>query len=198
MKKLLCLALSLLFLLGFSACERSELTGSWQAKITYAELTEGQITAGFGKYSDHIKGLDSVSLHYTYTFSEDGTYLEACDTESFLNDLNEILKDGITAYYTDYIAENRLNITPKDAMAADGITFDDLVDESVISSYKPREGNFKTKDGRLYLSQSLDTAIDEAVYTEYELKGNKLTLKKAVGASFSVSSMLPITFNKID
>ena len=112
--------------------------------------------------------------------------------------MNEILKDGITAYYTDYIAENRLNITLKDAMAADGITFDDLVDESVISSYKPREGNFKTKDGRLYLSQSLDTAIDEAVYTEYELKGNKLTLKKAVGASFSVSSMLPITFNKID
>ncbi len=197
MKKLLCILFSAVILLSFSACTKSELEGTWQAKITYAQLTEGQITSGFGKYEEYLKGLDSVSLRYTYKFESDGTYSEKCDTKSFLNDMNEILKSGITAYYTDYIKENKLNISLAEAMATDGITFDDLIDESVISSYTARQGNYKTEDGKLYLSENKNSAIDEAVYTEYKLSGKKLTLQKSVGASFSVASMLPLTLTKI-
>ncbi len=198
MKKILSVFLIILMLCLSGCGNEGKLEGTWQAEISYKQLTAGQVTAGFGKFADYIEGFDDIYLTLTYTFSPGGIYTESCDTAAFLDKLNASLKSGIDAYYTNYISENKLKITVADAMKADGISYDELIDESAINAYSEVKGNYKSKDGKLYLSASENTATDENIYTEYVLSGDKLTLKKSVGADFAAAAMLPLELTKVD
>ena len=153
--------------------------------------------------TDYVGVLD---IRYTMVFNEDGTYSTQVTQEDidamaetmktgfggYLRQLYFVLlcetlyQMGVTQEMnTVEDLENFLGLTMDEAIyEALGMDMEEyidvLVDESFSASISPEDlsssGNFKNKDGKLYLSDGLEYQVDPAVYDLYELEGDTLTL----------------------
>ena len=119
------------------------------------------------------------------TFNEDGTYSLTVDKEGMdaaMNGLIEDMKVGLEKYFNDYFSSMGLEIDLDEALAASGLSMDDLVEEMKAEfagedafAEFTNEFKYKAEEGKLYMSEDLDSEISDT-YNTYELKGNTLTL----------------------
>jgi hypothetical protein len=113
--------------------------------------------------------------------------------------LEDVLVEMLKQEYTALDPSLELN-TKEDVEAYMGMTMDQmanlalgmnlsdfadaLIDESfgtdMFAEEVLSEGNYKAEDGKLYMSESLDTAIDEEVYEVYTIKGDVVTITEGV------------------
>ena len=187
MKKRIALLLSFVLVLSLALCacggeKKATVVGTWKADINLVDMLNQEMeAAGMG---DFIK-LDSFNLPLVLEFKEDGTGSMSVDQEAMTATIDKLAEDltaGMEAYFTEYFASMGLEIDLDEALAAAGISMDDLVDEMKAGfagedafAEFTNEFNYKAADGKLYMSESLDTEIT-ATYNTYELKGNTLTL----------------------
>ena len=86
----------------------------------------------------------------------------------------------LEAYFTDLFASMGLQVDLDAALATFGISMDDLATEAeflvqdILAEFTT-EFNYKTEDGKLYMSEDLNSQIGDT-YNTYELKGKTLTL----------------------
>ena len=104
----------------------------------------------------------------------------------------------------DMLGEAAAELTIDEIMAMMGTTMDELIDQVVtqemideMAASMVAEGNFQVKDGKLHLSDSLETAIDETVYETYTLEGDVLTLVTPSETDETTDFLYPMTFNKV-
>lgn len=165
---------------------------------------EMMVDISFGEY------VEKFELVLVTEFNEDGTYKQYVDMEKFevtcekLKDetkvyLEDVLVEMLKQEYTALNPSLELN-TKEDVEAYMGMTMDQmanlalgmnlsdfadaLIDESfgtdMFAEEVLSEGNYKAEDGKLYMSESLDTAIDEEVYEVYTIKGDVVTITEGV------------------
>ena len=186
MKKRIALLLSFVLVLSLALCacggNKATLVGTWKADINLVDMLNQEMeAAGMG---DFIK-LESFNLPLVLEFKEDGTGSMSVDQEAMTATIDKLAADltaGLEAYFTEYFASMGLEIDLDEALAATGISMDDLVNEikaefageDAFAEFT-NEFKYKAEEGKLYMSESLDAEITET-YNTYELKGNTLTL----------------------
>lgn len=198
MRKLTAVLLAVLLLL-LSGCaeETSSIAGKWIMQTGYAELI-GAVpsNAELGELAGYVD-FDSLQLTAVYTFHEDRTYTFKADVEQYIRDCRDLWIGAINAYYTDQIAQRNLAITVEEAWELDGVDVESLVDAEAIREAFAQiggEGNYRTADGKLFLSDGKEFRVDPDVYTVYEISGDTLTLLETIGGESPVE--FPVTLTK--
>ena len=186
MKKRIALLLSFVLVLSLALCacggQKATIVGTWKANIELAEaFNEEMAAAGMGDFIN----LESFALPLVMTFNEDGTGSMTVDQEAMTATIDKLAADltaGLEAYFTEYFASMGIEMDLDEALAASGMSMDDLVDEfkaefageDAFAEFT-NEFKYKAEDGKLYMSEDLDSEISDT-YNTYELKGNTLTL----------------------
>ena len=207
MKKTIALLLAMVMLTGLLVgCGGDDaIVGTWEASMEMADQMNQQFTAaGLG---DYIK-LDSFAVVVRFTFDKDGTYSSAADVDALtapMEAMKTTIRDGLIAYAEDVIAAEGLeDVTAEDVFAAAGTSLDEMMEEIFMedeikdaASEQTAEGNYKTKDGKLYLSGGLGHAPDDNMYHNYTIEGDTLTIVDIVGGDESDAAMYPMTLKKV-
>ena len=188
MKKSIALLLSFVLVLSLALCacgggdKPATLTGTWKTEINLADLFNQEMeAAGMGDFIN----IESFDLPLIMEFKEDGTGSMSVDQEAMAGTLDKLAEDltaGLEAYFTEYFASMGIEMDLDEALAASGMSMDDLVDElkaefaseDTFSAFT-MSFNYKAEDGKLYMSEDLDSEITD-VYNTYEIKGSTLTL----------------------
>lgn len=206
----LVMILAMLFVLGgCGGSDADKLVGTWTTALDLTELLNDEIAAGDETMAAYVQVKD-FTLNMTVTFKEDGTYTMGIDEASMTAAMEGVLaalKDGMYDYFEDVLAEAGLNMTVDELLAESGISMDELMDEAFSEAMKEdmfgdlsSQGNFEVKDGKLFLSDGLDYAVDETIYEVYTLKGNTLTFEESVGSDLDqvFIDMYPLIFEKVN
>lgn len=207
MKKTIALLLAMVMLTGLLAgCGGDNaIVGTWEVKLELVEQMQKEIDElGMGDYLS----LDSYSAVLRFTFNDDGTYSYEADRgslEQSLEGMKQALRDGLIAYADEMIAEQGLEgVTAEEVYEATGTSLDELIDQAYteedldgVVEDLSAEGNYKTKDGKLYLSDGLDHIPDDEIYYNYTIEGDTLTLVDGVGEDEEFSGMFPMILKKI-
>lgn len=171
--------------------------------------------------------VDNISLTYTIAFNEDGTYISEVDQagidamaetmkvgfadylrQLFFVLLCETLEQmGVTQEFNSAEElENFLGITMDEAINESlgmsleeylAVLVDESFQESIASDGLSGVGNFKNKDGKLYMSDGLDYQVDPAYYETYELDGDTLTINAGTATAEDDESFYPLVLHKV-
>lgn len=191
------------------------LLGSWESDIDIAdsikqsmEQTDGEMAkdAVTEEMLEYIN-IDSCYIKLIYTFNDDGTYKSYVDEEKAKESIESVkdnVASGIRKYLEDYIKSSGLSISVDELLEQSGISIDELVNEafgdeniqSIIDS-AASEGKYEARDGKLYMSESLDEEIDENKYETYELSSNKLKIIDGFEDDGEGMDIYPVTFSRI-
>lgn len=183
---------------------QGSIVGTWEISLEMADqMNEAFASSGLG---DYIK-LDSFVIVVDYTFHADGTYSCAADEaalQASMEGVKKAVRAGLTAYAEDMAAQYGQGLTADDVFAAAGTTLDEMMEQMFTEDMVGQmveslagEGNYKTGDGRLYLSAGLNYIPDEKVYHNYTIEGDTLTLLDLVGGGDEVTDMFPMELKKV-
>lgn len=188
MKKRIALLLSFVLVLSLALCacgEKKEPTvvGTWRADINLAEaFNEEMAASGMGDYIN----IESFNLPLVMEFKEDGTGSMSVDQAAMTETVDKLAADlttGLEAYFTEYFSSMGLEVDLDEALAASGMSMDDLVNEMKAEfageeafAEFTNEFKYKAEDGKLYMSDDLDSEVPTDEYNTYTLDGDTMTL----------------------
>lgn len=181
--------------------EQGSIVGVWEYKMEMADVLNQQFAAN--DMGDYIK-VDSFVMTARYTFNSDGTYSCAVDEAALkknIEDLKAVMKAGMIAYVEDMIAvQGLVGVTPEDVFAMMGMDVDQMLDEAFseaeLVAQFDSQGNYKTEDGKLWISVGLNYLPDENMYSHYTIQGDTLTILDAVGGDGSNAGMYPMVLKR--
>ena len=183
MKKYIALLLCLVMVLSLCACGAKEnLVGTWKANINMAEAFNAEIAASGDEAMAEAMKLESFDLPLILELREDGTCKLSVDPEGMAasaEKLAEALTNGMKSYFATMLEVE----DPDEILAAMGLDLNTLVDEMknellAEDSFAEftTEAKYKAEDGKLYMSDDLESEIPTDEYNTYTLDGDTLTL----------------------
>ena len=207
---------------------KSELSGTYQAEFDIYDSVVTQfdtiLNVADSEYS--LKNyLDEFTLTLVFAFNDDGTYsvrAQADATEETLRSVKDailpLMNDMLFSIFKDRFAPKGFTIeTQKDIESIVGMTWDevfintlgkspeqfvsDLIDTSfadVLNMNLYAEGTYKAKDGKLYLSNSLESDPPKDSYRTYELGSGTVTVTEAVNIETDLIPYYPFTLTQIN
>ena len=204
------LVAALLLLTMLTACGSKTdkaMLGKWVCEMDFGSyLNEGLATEP--EIAQYLM-VDEFVLEVELYLNEDGTYKMVADEEAakeMFKGVQEDFKEGMGKYLDAMIKEQGLNMTVDEMLQMSGTTFDALVEEAfgdamlneMISEFET-EGKYKVEDGKLYMSEDLDSEIDEEVYETYEFSGDEFKLLESFGDEDAeeFKDLYPIVFKKL-
>ena len=187
-----------------------------------AILSEG---SQMPRLADYV---DDFSLKYSMVFNEDGTYsagIDAADRQNTMDNLKASVTEYFNDFFFVLLVETLVQMgmdqeinSVEDLEALMGVSMDEAISEALgidMNSYVDMvlsgsldtylsedafssEGNYKTKDGRLYLSNGLDGEIFDEVYDPYTVEGDTLTITAGpAGIASDMKEFYPLVLNKV-
>ena len=207
MKKIFALLLSLLMVLSFAACgdkkddddndsskknsntavekneeektdlEKADFEGKWNYTLDMGATMEAALKEE-GMECDFA----TANVKGTYTFNEDGTFLQTTDADavrkamaSVKSDYSKVMKDALTeeakkqgTTYEELLAQSGGSLTALvDAVFSDAMI--EQMEEDV-------NGKWKFEDDKFFMTNSEDEEFDDDDYLKASLKGDTLTL----------------------
>lgn len=191
MKKTLAIVLSIVMLLALTltgcSSEKDELIGTWMGSIDITDYMNEAFAESDPLAAEYLQ-ISNFTIRYYLIFNEDDTCaleVDETDLEDSFNQMLVEIEEGLRRYLEDEIAAMGVDMTVDEVMELSGTSLDQLMAESFTPDmYKEMveemesQGNFKVKDGKLMMSESLSTQPDPNVYELYSLAGNTLTIDK--------------------
>lgn len=180
----LCLAMLVVCLTGCIPKEQDALIGSWSGNVDLSDA----INADFAQDENlapymHISGF---CFQTTMTFYRDGTYsmqVDRSELETVLESLVQQLSGGMEKYLEELVKELAPDMTVEEYLSSVGLSLEDLfadayTEETIdeMLSELEAEGNFIVEEGKLFLSQSKQYAVNPNVWELYTVEGDKLTI----------------------
>lgn len=186
MKKIISLSLCLILVLSLCACgAKEDLSGKWTATLNMVSSYNAELEAVDPTMAQYL-ALDRFDVPLVLELNADGTYamrVERADMEAVMAEVIDKTKAGMEAYFADLLAQQGIEMDVTEALAAMGISMDDLVAEMTVQfendefyASMTSEGQWKAKDGKFYMTDSLDVPAGIGEYNTYVLEGNTLTL----------------------
>lgn len=190
-----------------STADERALVGEWKATVDMTDYLQEEMSQlpEFGSYME----VTDFSFVVYYTFYDDYTYKASVDEDSVNTAMENVkadLKDALYAYAEDVMRQNGLNMPAETMFALSGTSVDEIIEEAFsaesmedIADEFFNEGNFEADDGKLYMSDGYDYAVDPNSYETYELSDNQLVLTSGVDPEFDEEDLAayPITFEKV-
>ena len=204
--KLMALLLVLVMAVSMTACasDQEKMVGTWQSDVEFAPVFNDTLSST--EDAEYLS-VESLKIRVILTFTEEGTYTLAADADSMkaaMESLKDSLKVGVERYLEDTIAESGMDLTIDEILEIMGTSMDELIDAVVsqemideMAQSMVAEGNFKAEDGKLYMSDSLESAIDETVYDTYTLEDDVLTLVSTTQTDAQADLLYPMTFSRV-
>jgi hypothetical protein len=191
MKRLVSILLLLSMLLSLSGCngEAKAILGTWTAEINYAAAVNAGIYAadGMEDMGDYFE-YEEFMLTTTFTFLEDGTYTVELDAASVFNAVQGIrghIASGLKDYLADEISKAGLNMSVDVYLAMLGLNWNTL-EAQILTDYtigqiadelnKGSKGLYRVKNGKIYMTATIDEALTDENFDTYTLDGDTLTL----------------------
>ncbi|MBE6719006.1 MAG: hypothetical protein E7574_07120 [Ruminococcaceae bacterium] len=199
-KSILCVFVFSFVLLCLISCgeKNNEIIGTWETKIPHTKLSSGS-THDDREYMKYVD-FDNVYKRQVYEFDDKGFYKKTVYVDEYIEDYKNAVFDGIKLYYAEMIAKNNLDITVEEALEADKITKDSIIDSASIKKLKKEEkaeGKYKVEEGNLYLSAAREYEVDESIYITYSITETELVFKKQVGGDvLDAAKFFPLAFTK--
>lgn len=187
MKKLTAFSLCLVLILSLCACgAREDLSGTWTANLNMASYYNAELQNTDPTIAEFLT-LDSFDMPIIMDLKADGTYTMSVDRaamESILADVLDKTRAGLEAYLADLLAQQGIEMDVNDALAAMGISMDDLLAEMTAQFTSDEfydsqfvEGCWKAEDGKFFSTDSLDApVVTTGEYNTYVLDGNTLSI----------------------
>lgn len=187
MKKRIALLLSFVLVLSLALCAcggdkggsetKTTIVGTWKVDIDMADMfNEEMAAAGMGDFIN----ISSFNMPLIMEFNEDGTGSMSVDNDGLQKSI-EGLADDMAEGMESYFASMGLDLD--ELLAAEGMSMDDFIDEMMaeintedMGAEFTHEFNYKAEDGKLYMSEDLDSEVSTETYNTYEIKGSTLTL----------------------
>ena len=184
MKKII--ALCLVLVLSLCACgAKEDLSGKWTTTLNMAASYNAELEAADPAMAQFLS-LESFNVPVIMELKADGTYTMTVDRaamEPVMADVVQQTKAGMEAYFADLLAQQGIEMDINEALAAMGISLDDLIGEMTAQFESDEfyasmtgEGCWKAANGRFFMTDSLDTPAGIGEYNTYVLEGNTLTL----------------------
>lgn len=206
---ILCLVMALSLVLCGCGSEKDALVGTWTGTMDMAELVNAGMVEGLGadaaELAEYME-VETLEITVTMTFNDDDTYSLVVDEASIdaaMHGMVEDVTNGLIQYFEDMLAAEGLDMTVDELLAYSGMSIDTLAEEMYNSIATEdmfdglnSEGNFKVSDGKLFLSDGLDYAVDEAIYEMYTIEGNTLTIDKGTATDEYEDYIYPMVFTK--
>lgn len=189
MKKFLALTLCLVMILAvLTGCGKSKkeepLVGQWKATVDMTNMMNKSMAtedADMAKYFTFA----NLTFNMTMVFEEDGKCSLTVDQatwKAMAEKIGSTLKDGMTKYLNDQLAES--GITLDQYLASAGVTLDSMIDpilSSMVSDEMLKQmensGYYQLSDGKLFIDESKDAEFDEKEANPYVLSGDKLVIQ---------------------
>lgn len=217
MKKRIALIVCLVMVLSVSLCacssEKDALIGTWKGTIDMAaaiNLGLDEAAASdptMAEMADYLQ-IDQLEIRYTLVFTEEDTYSMTVDTEALevsMQAMVDQMADGMLLYFGDMLKAEGLDLDVEEVLAASGISVEDLAaelydsfDTETLFADLNSEGNFKVKEGKLFLSDGLEYAVDEAVYELYTVEGSTLTINVGSDTTDYDEYLYPMVLTKAE
>lgn len=114
------------------------------------------------------------------------------------------MEEGLKLYFEDMLKAEGINMSIDEFLAAMGISISDLLKESLPDNLMTemlteleRSGKFAVDDGKIFLSESLDSEVDKSIYEIYTIEGNTLTIDAGTALSEDELNIYPMVFQKV-
>lgn len=208
MKKILALTLSVLLVVGLLAgCGGADkgIIGKWAMTLDMVDMLNEELS-GLGM--DETMQLSTFAITMNFDFKSDGTYTCELDTAAFqttMDTMKDELRVGFTKYIEDMIASQGVDMTIDEFFEMSGTTLDEALDDAFsaedmagMAEELAGEGNYETKDGKLFLSDGLDYRVDPEVYYTYTIDGDSMSFLSGVGTDEDeFAEFFPLQLTKI-
>lgn len=205
---ILCLIMTLMLSLTGCASEKDKILGTW---IGTFDLTEALnvYTAEDEELGKYLV-FEDFSLEMTMTFNEDDTYTLTADESKIAEMMNSLLiqmEAGLRLYFEDILKTEGYDMEVDDFLALAGISLNDLLGqmltEDMISEMVDdiaQSGKFVVEDGKLYLSEDLNTNVDKSLYELYHIEDDVLTIEAgtASGGDDMTKYIYPMVLQKVN
>ena len=208
---ILCLVMALSVMLCGCGSEKDALIGSWTGAMDLTEAVNAALVSEMGEDEDAAEmaqylTIDSLKINMTVTFNEDDTYsmvVDEASLEDAMMGMMDDMADGMIEYFEALLEAEGLDMTVEELLAYSGMSVESLAEdmynafatEDMFSDLNS-EGNFKVSDGKLFLSDGLEYAVDEAIYELYTIEGNTLTIDKGTATDEFEEYIYPMVFTK--
>lgn len=206
---ILCLVMALSLVLCGCGSEKDALVGTWNGTMDMAELVNAGMVEGLGadaaELAEYME-VETLEITVTMTFTDDDTYslvVDEASVDAAMHGLVDEVSNGLIQYFEDLLAAEGLDMSVDELLAYSGMSIDTLAEEMYNSIATEdmftdlnSEGNFKVSDGKLFLSDGLDYAVDEAIYEMYTIEGNTLTIDKGTATDEYEDYIYPMVFTK--
>ena len=204
-------ALLLLSLLSLTGCGEKEnpIVGTWEAELDLTDELNAALSEdeALGEYMN----LREFVIRVQTVYREDDTYSMSADRASIqtaLDGLTEDLTTAVQSWLDASIAAYGGDMTAEEVLAQDGTSMDELITEmkTVLSpeeliSGLNRQGRYRAEDGKLCLSDSVNTEIDSRQYEIYTIEGKgaeqTLTLTAGTEDDDAYGGLYPIVFHRM-
>lgn len=211
MKKRIAMLLCMVMVLSVALCacssEKDQLVGTWRGTMNLAEAVNMGMMEADPEVAEYLM-VDTLNITFTLTFNKDDTYSMVVDADALdvaMQGMVDEMADGMIEYFEAVLEESGLEMSVEELLAASGLTVDALAEElykemdaEAMFTELNSEGNFKVADGKLYMSDGLDYAVDEAVYELYTVEGDTLTINKGEGSEDVADDYVyPMVFKKV-
>lgn len=205
MKRVIAVVSILLMLVcALAGCKEKDpaagLYGSWEGQIDLSAYLKERIIKDNVKLKETLE-LSVYPAKVVFTFGEDGTVKRTIDGgfgEETLATLQSELLSGYTAYYTDYLKKNELDMTIAEFEAATGISLERKAAQIAEKKYLEGlvdeieyNGTFQVQEATVYLGGFTDAQTP--IGHIFELKDGKLTLSVCTDPSGFEKAFYPLT-----
>lgn len=181
--------------------------GAWEGTVDLTEYLTTMVTEGDESMSDYFN-FSRLTMDLTLTFTEEGVCTLEFPQESaeaLIASLLEQMKPAMEKVLEDALAAEGLDMTLDEFLSLTGISLDDLMAEAMdeaiaedMLSELEESGNYLVKDGKLYISDDLDSEIDEDDYQLYTIENGVLTIEAAEGDTDKENFLFPLTLTRAD
>lgn len=211
MKKRILLVLCILVLAaaltGCGSREKNALIGRWEGQADVTALCKEALAEKLPEEMGQYVNLSPVTVTMYLEFREDDTYDLKIDGEKLFETLTLAQQEvhaGLDAYFGAAVTE--LGLDPTDDAVATlaeeerpepmtEVELRNLAEE--LCRAGDVGGNFLAEEGRLYLTDGLALDLEEALFDDYSLVEDTLTLEAENPQTALPEGLYPMTFQRM-
>jgi len=191
-----------------SGAATESIVGTWAGTVEFSEEYIKESMTVEPTMANYFT-IRPFSLDLTMTFHEDGTCALEIDEESAKKAVDQMMQDimdGMVKLLDELLKQQGLNMTTEEYLEASGVTMEDLreqmagqMDAQDMMENFSHEANYEIRDGKLLISDDLDTAPEEEDAAPYTLADGVLTIEASEEAAEEEGSeyMFPLVLNRV-
>lgn len=190
-----------------SGTATESIIGTWASTVDFTEMLKESIAAD--PTTAQYFSFSGFALDLTMSFDAEGVCTLTVDEESAKKAMETIAQemlDGMLKMVDELLKQQGVDMTAEDYLAATGMSMEDLraqlsaeLDMEDMIDELSQQSKYAIKDGKLYISDDLDTEPEEGDACPYTLADGVLTIEASEEAAEEEAAayMFPLVLNRV-